>query len=150
MSALELGFVAINLFSNALWILLIAAPGAAITSRVISGWWYLVILGAYFGVMLAYGLWHAGWGATMGAVFPATLSSIHGVFEIPEMTAGSWTHYLADDLFVARWIFLRESDRGYRLSPIFLLCAIATPLGLLAYLATQHLRGARSHEPVHA
>ena len=150
MSFLEVGFVAVNLLSNALFILLIAAPGSSITQRVISGWWYLVVLGVYFFVMLGYGLWHAGWQATMGAVFPATLTGIHGIFQIPEMTAGSWSHYLVDDLFIARWIFLREPERGYRLSPIFLLCAIATPLGLLTYLGIEQLRGARSHEPAHA
>ena len=150
MSGLEIGFALANGLAALVWVALIAAPGARFTRRLFSGWWVLGALSAYFVAMLAYGVAQSGFAGTFGAVVPPTLSGVLEVFRNPAMTPASWAHYLVADLFVARWIFVREPRPSYRLSLVFLLCMVAAPLGLAAYGLLGSQTRQETREPVHA
>lgn len=56
----------------------------------------------------------------------------------------SWTHFLAFDLFVGRWIYMdgrRRRITFWVISPVLFLTLLFGPLGFLTYLCLRHLPG---------
>jgi hypothetical protein len=80
-------------------------------------------------------------GRMAGAIKPDLLDySIAGLRPLFMSDAGiviGWTHYLAFDLFVARWIAIDADDKGVkRLAqlPFLFFTLMAGPIGLLSWL----------------
>lgn len=76
----------------------------------------------------------------LGAVAPPDLNALSALLATPAGAMVAWVHFLAFDLFVARWIFLDSRERGVShalLVPILLITLVLGPLGYLIYLGVR-------------
>jgi Domain of unknown function (DUF4281) len=91
---------------------------------------------------LTYGavlLWF--WGTTSGGF--DSLASVQALFASPGKMLGAWTHFLAFDLLVGRWMVDDAAQPGRTrllLVPGLPLTFMYGPLGLLLYLACREIR----------
>jgi ABA DEFICIENT 4-like len=75
--------------------------------------------------------------ALLPALARPELPAIAALLGTPQGATIAWMHFLAFDLFVARWIYLDVQERGWPawlLSPLLALTLMFGPLGLGAYL----------------
>ncbi len=71
-----------------------------------------------------------------------TLASIAALLSTPAGAMLGWVHFLAFDLFVARWAYLDSRERrisAWLVSPILVLVLMVGPLGFLLYLGLRTL-----------
>jgi hypothetical protein len=85
------------------------------------------------------------WGTTPGGGFQS-LGAVQVLFSAPGKMLGAWTHFLAFDLFVGRWMVDDASSAGRSRVPLLL--ALPTtllfgPAGVLIYLAGRSLLRAK-------
>ncbi len=139
-----MGFRFANLFVLPFWALMIFLPRWSVTLWVIRGWWYLLLLSAYYVAMLGYA---ANAEVDFSLLANPTVEGIHQALRQPAITPAAWAHYLAFDLVVGRWMFLREPARGYWLSPILFLTLMVGPGGLLVYILLGRLRQSSTTSP---
>lgn len=88
---------------------------------------------AAYAVLLA-----AHWGSTPGGGF-GSLAAVQALFAAPGKMLGAWTHFLAFDLLVGRWLVDDVLARGRARWPLaFTLPAtfLFGPLGVLLHVAT--------------
>jgi len=123
------------------WALMILAPRARITARVLASPW--VVLGPialYAGVVLP------GIAEILPLVARPELGPIAALLGQPTGATAAWAHFLAFDLFVGRFILLDARERalpGLVLSGVLLLTLLLGPLGLGSYLLLRSGLGAR-------
>jgi len=124
-----------NLSVMPFWLSLILAPRSRWTARLVrSPLIVLPPLAIYAALVLP----------ALGVVLPAVarpeLSAVAGLLGGPLGATAAWAHFLAFDLFVARWIYLDARERPWPtplLSGLFLATLLLGPLGLAAYLAAR-------------
>lgn len=136
-------FSIVNLLAVAGWIGLAIAtplkPGAVRDFILLaSGRWVPVLLCVAYATFLAH-----YWGSTPGGGFQS-LGAVQILFTSPGILLAGWTHYLAFDLFVGRWMVDDASSAGRSRIPLVL--ALPTtflfgPVGVLLYLAGRSLFG---------
>lgn len=86
-------------------------------------------------------------------IFPALLRpelhTIAALLGSPEGATIGWTHFLAFDLFVGRWIYRDSRLRNFSvwlMGPILFLTLMLGPVGFLLYLITkQSIQRVQSH-----
>ncbi len=127
----QLGWTLVNLSSVPVWLAMIIAPRSEVTRWIADR---LVPLYMSLGVVYAGAL---AAGALQSREPPdfGRLEKVQELMQNPSWMLAAWTHYIAFDLFVGRWIWetsLREG-RPARLS--LLLTWWAGPLGLTLFLA---------------
>lgn len=144
-------FSLVNLVAVAGWIgLAIASPmRAGVVRNVIllaSGRWVPILLCVAYAAFLA-----RYWGSTPGGGFQS-LGAVQILFSSPGILLAGWTHYLAFDLFVGRWMVDDASSDGRSRIPLILALPatfLFGPVGVLLYLAGQLLLrfqiGVRQH-----
>jgi hypothetical protein len=122
------------------WLLLILAPRARITERVVlSGLYSLAFALAYLVLIVAF-----------VPSAPGGFGSLAGVsrfFANPWLLLAGWIHYLAFDLFVGAWETRDAASRGVPhvlLVPCLVLTLLFGPAGLLAYFALRRLASSMS------
>lgn len=86
------------------------------------------------------------WGTTSNGGFQS-LVAVQALFAAPGKMLGAWTHFLAFDLLVGRWLVDDASSKGN--SRLLLVVALPAtflfgPLGVLLYLAGRLLLSAKS------
>ena len=72
------------------------------------------------------------------------LHAVAGLLGSPAGATLGWTHFLAFDLFVGRWIYLDGRRRGlsaWLASPVLFLTLLLGPLGLLLHLGLRGILG---------
>ena len=134
-------FGAGQLFAGFFWLLMVFAAASRTTERIISGWWYLGVLGVIFVPLMAYGFSQIDVFAAFANTLPPTVDGVYANLSLYPLAPGSWTHYTVLDLVLGRWLYLREVGRGPALSLILVLTYAAAPAGLVAYVAWKKLRG---------
>mmetsp|Transcript_14324 Transcript_14324/g.22215 ORF Transcript_14324/g.22215 Transcript_14324/m.22215 type:complete len:123 (-) Transcript_14324:228-596(-) len=67
------------------------------------------------------------------------LGALAKEFSNPLTMAAGWSHYLAFDLFVGRWVWIDGLRNRVFTSHSVFLCLMFGPLGLLSHLATRAL-----------
>jgi len=79
-------------------------------------------------------------------IWPAvSRPTLSGVVLLLGSSAGAtiaWTHFLAFDLFVGRWIYLDSKDRGisaWLMAPVLFLTLMLGPLGFVLYLIVRSI-----------
>lgn len=80
------------------------------------------------------------------AVFRPTLNGIAFLLSSPAGATIAWTHFLAFDLFVGRWIYLDSQQRhisAWMMAPVLYLTLMLGPLGFALYLGIRSM--AHSH-----
>ncbi len=132
-------FKIVNVLPLPIWGLWVLAPRTRPSRYLARALWPWAVLGALYAGLLGYALASGG---TEGGSF-SSLSGVMALFDSPWGTLAGWVHFLAFDLFAARWIMNDAPDAGYKLAPILLATLMAGPLGLLIYLMLRRwLRGA--------
>lgn len=141
----ESAFTLVSVVAMAAWLALAVAAslpvGKARTNILFfSGRVSPVLLCAAYVVFLA-----QYWGSTPGGGFQS-LGAVQTLFAVPGKMLGAWTHFLAFDLLVGRWLVDDASAEGNSRLPL-LVALPATflfgPLGVLLYLAGRALLSAK-------
>ena len=122
-----------NLWVLPFWALMIGAPRARLTARVVgSPLIVLPLIAAYAALVLP------SLSGLLPIVARPELGAVATLLGTPAGATAGWTHFLAFDLWVGRFIVLDARERSLPsivLSPILLLTLLLGPLGLGAYLA---------------
>lgn len=120
----------INASSAPFFLAMILAPRARITQWLVGRASLLFIaLGVSYDVLLASGMVSQG-----GRVDFRDPDSVRAALAQPDAFLAGWTHYIAFDLFVGRWIWQDALDRGRSSRLPLLLTWLAGPAGLSLYL----------------
>ena len=70
------------------------------------------------------------------------LNTIANLLGSPLGATIGWTHFLAFDLFIGRWIYLDSRQRGIRvwlMAPILFFTLLLGPCGFLLHLVLRHI-----------
>jgi Domain of unknown function (DUF4281) len=132
---LEQAFVLFNFGVIPFWALLIVAPRAQLTARLV----HAPVVPVLYGVSYVFLLFWGG-GAPEGDMM--SLGGVVKIFSHPQTVFAGWVHYLIFDLFIGAWEARdaqRRSIPHLALVPCLVLTLLFGPIGLLCYLA---LRGA--------
>jgi hypothetical protein len=131
----QVSFKLVNASSAPLWLAMILAPRSALTRRLVGLAAPLyALLGVSYTAFLAIAL--------ADAEGPPNLTGIEGVrdaFGRPPALLAGWTHYIAFDLFVGRWIYETALEEGRPARLSLLLTWWAGPLGLSLFVARDRL-----------
>jgi hypothetical protein len=130
-------YAVVNTCTAPLWLLMIVAPGSAVTARAVRAATPLyAVLGATYVGLLA-----SSWGGER-VDFRDPESVRAGLAKGRPFLAG-WAHYIAFDLFVGRWIWEQglAQRRSTRLA--LLLTWVAGPAGLTLWLGQRAVAGRR-------
>ena len=125
------------------WLLLIFLPRWRVTERLMAGPWTAVPAALLYAVLVLPRL-----GEVFTAVSNPTLPGITALLGDPAGATIAWVHFLAFDLFVARWVYLDGRSRhisSWFISPILFFVLMLGPVGFLLYLA---VRTAVARQPV--
>jgi hypothetical protein len=124
-----------NLSVMPFWVSLILAPRTRWTDRLVRSPLIVLPAAAIYAALVLPAL-----GLVLPAVARPELSPLAGLLGSPLGAAAAWAHFLAFDLFVARWIYLDARERPWPtplLSGLLLVTLLLGPLGLGAYLAAR-------------
>ncbi|MBP8138649.1 MAG: DUF4281 domain-containing protein [Alicycliphilus sp.] len=134
-------FSIVSLVAMLAWLLLALAaplPMGAVRRALLfaAGRGVPVVLCAFYMLLL-----QRYWGATPGGGFQS-LGAVQVLFSAPGKMLGAWTHFLAFDLLVGRWMVDDASVPGHSrlaLVPALPATLFFGPLGVLLYLAGRAL-----------
>jgi hypothetical protein len=129
-SASRKAYAAVNASSAPLWLAMIAAPRSELTKRMLEAAAPLFIaLGGVYDAYLASGVARSG-----RMVDFSDPDAVRAGLSDPDFFMAGWTHYIAFDLFVGRWIWQDALSRGRTARLALLLTWLAGPAGLSLYL----------------
>lgn len=115
----------LNLSVMPLWLGMIVAPQSRLTRWLMdrSGWWFAGLSAAYVAQLLQ---------TAIAADGPPRLDpdGLREALAAPNGFLAGWTHYLAFDLFVGRWIWRRGLAEGRSTRLALFLTLMAGPAGL--------------------
>lgn len=116
------------------WLLLIFLPRWRVTERLVAGPWLAVPAALLYAVLVL-----PRFGEVFTAVSNPTLAGITTLLASPAGATVAWVHFLAFDLFVARWVYLDGRSRkisSWFISPT-LFMVLMLPVGFLLYLVVR-------------
>lgn len=124
------GWSLVNLSTIPFWLAMILAPRSRFTAWLVKRVTPLyVALGATYVASLATGI-----ATSDGRVDFGRLDSVSRAFQNPSSMLAGWTHYIAFDLFVGRWIWEQSLQQGRPARLSLLLTWWAGPAGLTTFL----------------
>ncbi len=128
-----------SLFVMPFWFLMVVLPFWKWTQRIIQSPWIILGPALIYAIVLV-----PVFGEVWAGVSNPTLP---GIIELIGNESGatlSWVHFLAFDLFVARWIYLDSRERNI-FAPITSLILISVlmigPVGFLIYMVVRTIYG---------
>ena len=128
-----------SLFVMPFWFLMVVLPFWKWTQRIIQS--PCIILGpALIYAIVLLPIFATVWADVSNPTLP-------GVIELIGNESGatlSWVHFLAFDLFVARWIYLDSRERNIFaliISPILVSVLMVGPVGFLIYMVVRTIHG---------
>lgn len=130
-------FSASNLLVLPCWALMIALPHWRWTRRLVESPLIVVPPSALYAALVLPRMRELG-----PAVANPTLDVIATGLGTPEGATVAWTHLVAFDLFVGRWIYLDSREReisAWLMAPVLTLTLLFGPAGLLLYLALRRI-----------
>lgn len=130
-----------NLLVLPFWLLMLIAPRAKFTRRIMSSNLVFILLGGIYTTLLMRGLLKDPSG--MREIMNPNLNNITKLLAGRDSAFLAWTHFLTSDLFVGRWIYLDSLQRGKTARLSMLLTFLAGPFGLVSYLAMRPRRQQR-------
>jgi Domain of unknown function (DUF4281) len=123
-------YMFINGSSAPVWLAMILAPGSSLTRWLVQRATFLFVgLGVTYDALLASGVLRSG-----EVVDFRDPDAVRGALSSPDLFLAGWTHYIAFDLFVGRWIWEDALAQGRRARLALLLTWMAGPAGLSLYL----------------
>ena len=124
------------------WFLIIALPTWRFTERVVRSPWTIAPAALLYAVLVVPRL-----PEVLGAVANPDLAGVSALLGSPAGATIGWVHFLAFDLFVARWAYLDSRERNvnpFVMAPVLFLVLMLGPVGFLAYLAVREILGTRA------
>jgi Domain of unknown function (DUF4281) len=118
------------------WALMIIAPRAGITKKLMNSRLIFILLGGIYAALLVDAVSSKSGEGSATELLNPTLEGITRLLGTPQGAFTGWAHFLAFDLFVGRWIYQDSLQRGKTARLALLLTLFAGPLGLLFYLVT--------------
>jgi hypothetical protein len=141
-------FILINLVVSPFYLLMVVAPRAVLTRRVMASLWPVALPAlvhvAFILVILIVArpnvlqLWQSLYvdHGVFGATTVTMLSQLYGQY--PEYAAlHGWVHVVVGDIFMARWAYLVALERAappWRIGLVAALIAFMGPVGIIVYL----------------
>jgi hypothetical protein len=123
-------YMFINGSSAPVWLAMILAPDSSLTRWLVQRATFLFVgLGVTYDALLASGVLRSG-----EVVDFRDPDAVRGALSSPDLFLAGWTHYIAFDLFVGRWIWEDALAQGRRARLALLLTWMAGPAGLSLYL----------------
>lgn len=123
-------YTAINASSAPLWLAMILAPRSRVTRALVDRAGVLFVgLGLTYDALMAAGV--IGSRTKLDFGDPEAVRKALGE---PDIFLAGWTHYIAFDLFVGRWIWQDALARGRSARLALLLTWLAGPAGLSLHL----------------
>jgi hypothetical protein len=123
-------YMFINGSSAPVWLAMILAPDSSLTRWLVQRATFLFVgLGVTYDALLASGVLRSG-----EVVDFRDPDAVRGALSGPDLFLAGWTHYIAFDLFVGRWIWEDALAQGRRARLALLLTWMAGPAGLSLYL----------------
>ena len=124
------------------WLLMVFLPTWSMTERVVRSPWISAPAALIHAVLVVPRL-----PEVLAAVANPELGSVAALLGSPAGATIGWVHFLAFDLFVARWAYL--DSRGPRINPfvmapILFVILMLGPVGFLAYLVVRQALGSRA------
>lgn len=124
------------------WFLMIILPTWRFTERVMRSPWTVAPA-----ALLYAGLVLPRLPEVLGTVANPDLGGVSALLGSPAGATIGWVHFLAFDLFVARWAYLDSRERGvnpFVMAPVLFLVLMLGPIGFLAYLVVRQTLGTRA------
>lgn len=128
-----------SLFVMPFWFLMVVLPFWKWTQRIIQSPWIILGPALIYAIVLL-PIFTTVWSGVSNPTLP-------GVIELISNENGatlSWVHFLAFDLFVARWIYLDSRERNIFaliISPILVSVLMVGPVGFLIYMVVRTIHG---------
>tara|TARA_R110000868_G_scaffold54438_2_gene170151 strand:+ start:344 stop:766 length:423 start_codon:yes stop_codon:yes gene_type:complete len=120
------------------WFLLVFIPNQRITKLVVHSYFYPILLGVFYTVLMI-----NSFGGEGGM---DTLENLKVSFQRDDVLVLGWVHYLVFDLFIGAWI-TRDAKfhhiNHWKIVLPLLLTLFAGPIGLLFYLAIRGFKTKR-------
>ncbi|MEM1008183.1 MAG: ABA4-like family protein [Myxococcota bacterium] len=126
-----------NLYVMPFWVLMVFLPRWRWTQRLMQGTWMVLLLAMVYTGFMASIVFYGDAAGLFSTLTSPKLPVLVKMFGTPLGTTIGWLHFLAFDLFVGRWIYLRSLERrqsAWWVSICLFLTLMMGPLGLLAYL----------------
>ena len=130
-------YALINGSAAPIWLAMIIAPRSAFTQHLVKAATPLFGgLGVAYDALLASGVGERG-----GMIDFSDPDATREALGTPDLFLAGWTHYIAFDLFVGRWIWEDGLARGRAPRLALVLTFLAGPAGLSLYLAQRRIQG---------
>ena len=139
---IESAFTVACFLPQPFWLFLILAPNSRFTDAVMRPWWPTLAVSAVHLFIVAVSVGQPGGTAPIAEfmdVFDPNgepQKAMMGMMRYPNFVSEEWSHVLAWDLFVGRFIWLDGRARGVFTPHSTLLCNLIGPPGLLLHFAT--------------
>lgn len=150
-SVVSVAFNTITFAPQYLWLAMVFAPNWDVTKKVMTPWWP-VLLAALVHLFIVFvvastnddnladftelaNVFNPKASFTPFSDF-STQAAMMNLMKSPGFVSEEWSHVLAWDLFVGRWIYLDGQRRGIFTSHSVLLCNLIGPPGLLMHALT--------------
>ena len=120
------------------WVLMIFLPHWSWTQRIVGSAWIAAPAALLYTVLVLPRV-----AEILPKVAQPTLAGVRALLGAPDGATIGWVHFLAFDVFVARWAYLDSRVRSisaWLMAPVLFLTLMLGPMGLLVYLG---LRGRR-------
>ncbi|MEL6500024.1 MAG: ABA4-like family protein [Cyanobacteria bacterium J06607_15] len=121
-----------NAYILPFWLIMILLPNRNFTKKVMNSYFFVVPL---IGIYLYYLIFTVDPEAAATLANPQ-LSDIANFFAIEGAAGAGWTHFLAMDLFVGRWIYWQGQSKQIWTAHSLILCLFFGPVGLLSHIIT--------------
>lgn len=134
---LKAAFLAVSFAVQPFLLLMLAAPRAAFTQRMVANNLVFRVLGAVYGALAMYAATRNWSLKAARAVFGLDFDKITPMMGKPSGTVTVWTHMTINDFFVARWIYFDSLKSGKPARLWILAQGYLGPIGLLGYLLSR-------------
>lgn len=132
-------FTASFLLVAPFWLLMIFLPSWKWTERVTRSPWIAAPAALLYAALVLPRL-----PVVLATVANPDLGGVSALLGSPTGATIGWVHFLAFDLFVARWAYLDSRERGVNplvMAPVLFLTLMLGPVGFLVYLAVRQTLG---------
>lgn len=124
------------------WLLMIFLPTWRWTERVMRSPWIAAPAALLYAALVLPRL-----PEVLAAVANPDLGGVSALLGSPAGATIGWVHFLAFDLFVARWAYLDSRERGvnpFIMAPVLFLTLMLGPVGFLVYLVVRQIVSSRA------
>ncbi len=124
------------------WLLMIFLPTWRGTQRVMRSPWTIAPAALLYTALVVPRV-----SEVLAAVASPELGSVSALLGSPAGATIGWVHFLAFDLFVARWAYLDSRERSvnpFVMAPVLFIILMLGPVGFLGYLILRQIVNSRA------